>query len=187
MTLDELLTAARAAPGQSRANRRFWKALHAEIDRNLERYSYAKRVEIGQRVMLAVWHKIDRYEQEGPDSLGRWVRAIIRLEVHHTWFKAARLARLESRLLRQVARSPGLTPSSYVLMLEQAALIHEAAEQLSDRHRRALDLSDPFKVAASERISLTAARMLLHRALRRLAQLVDERRNTNRVRVITSS
>lgn len=189
MTLDELLTAARSEPGRGPANRRFWKALGHEIDRNLARHSYATRVEIGQRVLLIVWQKIDRYEQRGPDSLRRWVRAIAALEVQRERFEIGKLVRLESKLLRETARSPGLTPSRHVLLLERIALIGEAIEQLSPRHRRALDVLEPEPLAASERISVDAARMLIHRALRRLVRLVDDLRNTGRerVRVITPS
>lgn len=187
MTLDELLTEARAESKPGPATRRFWKALDAEIGRNLARHPHATQVEIGQLVLLAVWRKIDRYEQRGPLTLRRWVRAIIRFETQHTAFQAARLARLEAKLLRETPRSPGLTPSSHVLMLERRALAGEAFERLSPRHRRALDQLDPHELATSERISFHAARMLIHRALRRLAELMDELSETSRVRTRTSS
>jgi hypothetical protein len=186
VTLDDLLTAARAEPGPGPANRRFWTALRAEIGHNLARHPYAKRVEIEQRVLLIVWGKVDRYEQQDADSLRRWVRAIIRLEVLHTASEAARLARLETQLLRETACSPGLTPSRHVLRLERARLAQAAAEQLCERHRRALAVADLHKIAAFENITVKAAGMLFHRALRRLIQLMRQVSKDRGVRFVTS-
>jgi DNA-directed RNA polymerase specialized sigma24 family protein len=186
MTLDELLTAARSEPGRGPANRQFWKALAHEIDQSLAGHSYVARVEITQRVMLTVWQRIDRYQQRGPNSLRHWVRSIASLEAQRTQFEAGKLARLEAKLLRETACSPGLTPSRQVLLLERLALMAEAFQRLSPRHRRALDVMEPEPLAASERISVDAARMLIHRAMRRLAQLVSELRKTDHVRVVTS-
>jgi DNA-directed RNA polymerase specialized sigma24 family protein len=136
--------------------------------------------------MVIVWRKIDRYEQRGPDSLRRWVRAIIRLELQHTAFEVARLALLEAALLREHPRTPGLTPTTHVLYVESLVMAQEAIRKLSTRHQRSLVLGHPRRISESEGISVDAARMLLHRALRRLTELMRELRGEPRVRSITS-
>jgi RNA polymerase sigma factor (sigma-70 family) len=65
-------------------------------------------------------------------------------------------------------------PSDHVTRLDRQATVRGAIEQLSDRHRRALELTlqglTPAEIAADLGIGRNAADALLHRARRRLAE-----------------
>jgi RNA polymerase sigma factor (sigma-70 family) len=186
VTLDELLEAARAEPVPNPWSRLFWQELERELAMFFTQLPEELRSELTQSALLAVWRKLHRYEPTGPDSLRRWVCAIAAKEILRARPRPSRVDLVGSTLLRRIQNHEGWTPSRQVLAREQAALIEQALPGMTPRERSAIKLLDHQATALAENISVDAARMLLHRAIRKLAKLIANLRKTERVSVITS-
>jgi RNA polymerase sigma factor (sigma-70 family) len=117
-------------------------------------------------------------ELRDPDRFGPWVRAIaasVCVDVH----RDRRRTRPDEAPAAGLA-CPDVSPAEAALRAEEARLLHEHLGRLGERDRTALWLRDGHGAPVSEvadRLGLTegSARVLLHRARRRLRDSLDVR------------
>jgi RNA polymerase sigma-70 factor (ECF subfamily) len=144
-----------------------------------------------QDAWLAAYLALDKFEDRGDGSFGRWLRGIVehkvREEAHHHLGAAKRDARRAARLLTDEARSipspDDPSPSECAMAAESAAGLRRAIESLPEDHAavlRLVYLDGLTLVQAGERMgrSADAVRKTYGRALTRLAEKLRGRTST---------
>jgi len=174
VSLDELLAELRrevAAGERGAGYRSFWRAVDAELCRMYRgRYTRAERGSLISDIEVAVWKKLDTYQQTGPSSFNAWLRAVAQREEQSFVRDIGREKSRRERLVH-LPRKSTQRISAWLLDREQRAIVDRYTLRLLTPQREALEL-DPFDLARREEITVRAARMRRRRALRRLLRLL---------------
>lgn len=143
-----------------------------------------------QSACREVLEHIDRYRYDGEDGFKRWLYATVlrKIQDRHRYYKAEkRDAGREVRIDGGSASAPieqlfagatSATPSRAASLRDEYARVERVLGGLPERHREAIRLAyleelPHREIAARMGISEANARMLLSRALARLARLLE--------------
>jgi RNA polymerase sigma-70 factor (ECF subfamily) len=169
---------------------RLLESVRAELGERLRRRLESQ--DVMQQVYLDALRDIERFENRGDDAFFQWLRriAINRIcDADRRGFQAAK-RRGEVRAadlgpdgsmagLIEAIREPGARPSLAAGLGEEVALLERALGQLSEEHRRVIELRyfrqlNVAETAARMERSERAVRSLCVRALIRLRELLGD-------------
>jgi RNA polymerase sigma-70 factor (ECF subfamily) len=130
--------------------------------------------DVAQEALIRAWRAIPRFR--GDAAFSTWLH---RITVNTAWTMRKRAARHRAQPLDESLVDTGLQPERAGELVEIRAGLRDAIGQLSDGQRAVLVLRDvcgwtTAEVAEGLEITTTTAKVRLHRARKRLLQLLQE-------------
>jgi RNA polymerase sigma-70 factor, ECF subfamily len=132
--------------------------------------------DVAQEALIRAWRAMPRFR--GDAALGTWLH---RITVNTAWTLRKRAIRHEAQPLDDNLVEPGRGPEKAGEMVEIRASLTEAIARLTPGQRAVLVLRDVYgwthaEVSRELGITQTTAKVRLHRARRRLRDLLEEHR-----------
>lgn len=130
--------------------------------------------DVAQEALIRAWRAIPRFRGEA--ALGTWLH---RITVNTAWTLRKRAQRHDAQPLVDDIAEPGRGPEKAGEMVEMRAALSEAIARLSPGQRVVLVLRDVYGWSTAEvshelGIAQTTTKVRLHRARRRLRELLGE-------------
>lgn len=136
--------------------------------------------DVAQEAMIRAWRSLSGFRGEA--AFATWLH---RITVNVAWTERRRAARHAARPLDDVLvetglPDPGVTPETAGEMVDVRAALRACIDRLTPGQRAVVVLRDVYgwgndEVAAELGISRTTAKVRLHRARKRLRELLEER------------
>jgi RNA polymerase sigma factor (sigma-70 family) len=140
-------------------------------------FAQAEIDDLVQSTLTAVSAKLHKFEDRGDNAFIRWVYGFARTEARAGLRRRRRNDDRLDALARRIT-PPHMNPSSQIDREQRLEMIWQAAKQLPDAQRRAIenDLAggDAGTLAEQEKVGRGSARMIQSRARRKLRVLVHE-------------
>ncbi len=130
--------------------------------------------DVTQEALIRAWRALPRFRGEA--ALGTWLH---RITVNTAWTMRKRAARHQAQELEDVLPDPGMGPERAGELVDVRRGLREAIARLTDGQRAVLVLRDIYEWTTAEAarelgITQTTAKVRLHRARKRLAELLEE-------------
>lgn len=130
--------------------------------------------DVTQEALIRAWRAMPRFR--GDAALGTWLH---RITVNTAWTMRRRAARQETAPLEDSYEDPGDGPEHAGVLVGVRADLRAALEQLTPGQRAVLVLRDVYgwshgEVSRELGITQTTAKVRLHRARKRLRELLEE-------------
>jgi RNA polymerase sigma-70 factor (ECF subfamily) len=130
--------------------------------------------DVAQEALIRAWRALPRFR--GDAAFSTWLH---RITVNTAWTLRKRAARHDAQELDDNVADPGIGPERAGEMAELRRRLGRAIARLSDGQRAVLVLRDVYgwstaEAAAELGITNTAAKVRLHRARRKLVDLLEE-------------
>jgi len=131
--------------------------------------------DVTQEALIRAWRALPRFRGEA--ALGTWLH---RITVNTAWTMRKRAARHEAQELTDVVPDSGIGPERAGELAEVRRGLREAIARLTDGQRAVLVLRDVYEWTTAETarelgITQTTAKVRLHRARKRLVEILEER------------
>jgi RNA polymerase sigma-70 factor (ECF subfamily) len=128
---------------------------------------------VTQEALIRAWRAMPRFR--GDAALGTWLH---RITVNTAWTMRKRAARHETAQLEESIEDPAAGPEHAGVLVGVRADLREALEQLTPGQRAVLVLRDVYgwthaEVSRELGITQTTAKVRLHRARKRLRELLE--------------
>jgi len=129
--------------------------------------------DVTQEALIRAWRAMPRFR--GHAALGTWLH---RITVNTAWTMRKRAARHETAQLEESIEDPGAGPEHAGVLVGVRADLRKALEQLTPGQRAVLVLRDVYgwthaEVSRELGITQTTAKVRLHRARKRLRELLE--------------
>jgi RNA polymerase sigma-70 factor, ECF subfamily len=130
--------------------------------------------DVTQEALIRAWRAMPRFR--GDAALGTWLH---RITVNTAWTMRKRAARLETAPLEDSLEDPDTGPEHAGVLVGVRADLRAALEQLTPGQRAVVVLRDVYGWSHSEvshelGITQTTAKVRLHRARKRLRELLED-------------
>jgi RNA polymerase sigma-70 factor, ECF subfamily len=130
--------------------------------------------DVTQEALIRAWRAMPRFR--GDAALGTWLH---RITVNTAWTMRKRAARLETTQLEDSLEDPDTGPEHAGVLVGVRADLRAALEQLTPGQRAVVVLRDVYGWSHSEvshelGITQTTAKVRLHRARKRLRELLED-------------
>lgn len=129
--------------------------------------------DVTQEALIRAWRAMPRFR--GDAALGTWLH---RITVNTAWTMRKRAARHETSQLEESIEDPDAGPEHAGILVGVRAELRDALEQLTPGQRAVLVLRDVYgwthaEVSRELGITQTTAKVRLHRARKRLRELLE--------------
>jgi RNA polymerase sigma-70 factor (ECF subfamily) len=129
--------------------------------------------DVTQEALIRAWRAMPRFR--GDAALGTWLH---RITVNTAWTMRKRAARYETAQLEESIEDPDAGPEHAGVLVGVRADLRDALEQLTPGQRAVLVLRDVYgwthaEVSRELGITQTTAKVRLHRARKRLRELLE--------------
>jgi RNA polymerase sigma factor (sigma-70 family) len=177
MTVEDLARATIA--GDRRASAKLYVLLQPDLERFFARWFGPSQLDdLVQSTLIAVFAKLDKFEDHGDGSLVRWTHGFARYEARMALRKQARRDARHAAFERDPKPSPTHL-SAKIDRLQQIEIMHQEAKKLRDLYYRAIENElaggDAGTFAEREKIGRGSARVVRSRAQKKLRNLVHAR------------
>jgi RNA polymerase sigma-70 factor (ECF subfamily) len=130
--------------------------------------------DVTQEALIRAWRALPRFRGEA--AFGTWLH---RITVNTSWTMRKRAARHNAQELEDVFADPSMGPEHAGELVDVRERLRRAIARLSEGQRAVVVLRDIYEWTTAETarelgITQTTAKVRLHRARKRLAELLEE-------------